>query len=394
MKRSLLLLALWLVCSSMARAAEEPFFPVMAWNHVPSDPDVLKKMHDCGINVAGFVFPKQLDMVQAAGMKGIVADPRLSNYDWTNVDAAVARKNVESVIAEVGNHPAVFGYYLRDEPPSSYFDGLEKVASVVREKAPGKWPYINLFPNYAEPGQLGAKDYAEYLDKFLATCKPTTLSYDNYSLMDDGSLRDGYWTNLEQMRGAAKKAKVPFWNIVLSVSHFNYREPTAADFRFQVYTTLAYGGRGISYFTYFAPKVGNYRMAPIDQYGNQTPTWYFMQNANLQLKMLAPTMLKLTSDDVYHFGTVPAGCHGPGKESLVETAGGTLMAGEFTHEDGSRWVLLVNRDPVKSCVCDPKFRKQPKAVKMISPFSGDLVGFEGEQVWLAAGQGALLKLED
>jgi len=30
------------------------------------------------------------------------------------------------------------------------FAGLEAVASVVRELAPGKWPYINLFPNYAE----------------------------------------------------------------------------------------------------------------------------------------------------------------------------------------------------------------------------------------------------
>ena len=32
------------------------------------------------------------------------------------------------------------------------------------------------------------------------------MSYDHYALMDDGSLRDGYWRNLEQVRAAGKKA--------------------------------------------------------------------------------------------------------------------------------------------------------------------------------------------
>jgi hypothetical protein len=389
----LFLLPVLLLCAS-SYAADENFFPIMAWNHAPPDPAVLKKMHDCGLTVAGFVSPAHLDLVHAAGLKGIVNDPRVGGYDWaSDVDAADARKKVESLIAEVNNHPAVFGYYLRDEPPANFFPGLEKVASVIREKAPGKWPYINLFPNYAEPWQLAAKDYPEYVDKFVAACKPPIMSYDHYALMDDGSLRGGYFQNLEQMRAAAVKAKVPFWNIVLSNSHFNYREPTLADIRFEAYTTLAYGGRGLSYFTYFAPQVGNYRMAPIDQFGNQTQTWYFLQNVNLQVLKLAPTINKLTSDDVYHFGDLPTGCHAPGEKSLIKDLDHHMMAGDFTHADGSRWVLIVNKDPLKSFPCAPAFRTPPKKVQMVSPYNGQLTAFEGEQIWLAAGQGALLKLE-
>ncbi len=179
------LAAAWFLLVALGSVAfagdDAAFFPVMAWNSVPGDPAVLKKMHDCGLTVAGFVAPKDLDAVQAAGMKAIVSDPRVGGYDWTNVDAAVARKNVESLVAEVGNHPAVFGYYLRDEPPASYFDGLEKVASVVREKAAGKWPYINLFPNYATGDQLETKDYPAYLEKFVAMCHPPIMSYDHYA---------------------------------------------------------------------------------------------------------------------------------------------------------------------------------------------------------------------
>ncbi|HZQ48074.1 MAG TPA: hypothetical protein VFC07_13740, partial [Verrucomicrobiae bacterium] len=269
-----------LVCraltGSAAPRAETNFFPIMVYNGAPGDLAVLKKMRECGLTVAGFVTPNNLDECQAAGLKAIVSDPRVGGYDWTKVDEAVARKNVASLVAKVGRHPAVYGYYLRDEPGVGLFPGLAKVASIVRELAPGKLPYMNCFPNYAENWQLGDSNYTSYLEQFIDTVKPSALSYDNYSLMDDGSLREGFWSNLEQMRAAAKKHGLPFWNTVLSVAHFNYREPTAADFRFQAYSTLVYGARGICWFTYFAPQVGNYRMAPIDQFGNETPNWHNM----------------------------------------------------------------------------------------------------------------------
>ena len=396
--RTLLVAALLAVLPSLSFASakeEDTFFPIMAWNHTPSDPAVLKKMAECGLTVSGFAYAKDLDAVHAAGMKAIVHDARVGGYDWQNVDEKKARENVAALVKEVNGHPAVFGYYLRDEPPATYFAGLERVASVVRELAPGKWPYINLFPNYANPGQLASKDYAEYLDKFVATCKPPILSYDHYALQEGGGLGGDYFRNLEQMRDAAKRANVPFWNIVLATAHFGFREVTHADFRFQAYTTLAYGGRGISYFTYFAPNVGNYRMAPIDQFGNVTPTWYFMQNVNHQIQKLAPTLLKLRSDQVYHFGTLPPGTDGPNATSLLTgVSGDDFCAGDFTHAaDGSRWVMVVNRSTTTARPCHPIFRAPPKKVQLMSAYAGELTPFEGEQVWLAPGQGCLLKID-
>src|SRR4051794_32793226 len=81
-----------------AASAEEAFFPVMIWNFAPSDAAELKRIRECGFTVAGFVYPKDLDAVAAAGMKGIVSDPRVGGYDWKNVDEAVARKNVQSLV--------------------------------------------------------------------------------------------------------------------------------------------------------------------------------------------------------------------------------------------------------------------------------------------------------
>lgn len=386
-----LILSLW---SASGAFAGTNFFPIMPWNHAPNDPAVLKRIKDCGFTLAGFVSPGTLDACGKIGLKAIVHDPRTANYDWSRVDDTQVRTNVASLIAEVGKHPAVFGYYLHDEPTAAWFPNLEKVAAAVRDLAPEHWPYINLFPNYASNEQLGTAGYAEYLERFIATCRPRIISYDNYALLDDGSVRENFWSNLEAVRTACQKHGLEFWNIVLSVAHFNYAEPTAAGFRLQAYSTLASGGRGLAWFTYFAPAVGGYRDAPIDQFGHETATWQLMQNVNLQVQKLGPTMLQLKSDDAYHLGIIPPGCHGPSTNSLVlSISGGNAFVGEFTRLDGSRYVMVVNKSLTASRTCWPKFRNPPKQLKHLSPYTGLLTRYEGEYAWLAPGQGVLLKPE-
>jgi len=388
----LLLSLVTFVASPCAAAEPTPFFPVMAWDGVPNDPAVFKKMHECGLTVAGFVPPAALDACHAAGLKAIVSDARVSDYDWQHVDPNAARKRVTELISQVRNHPAVFGYYLRDEPTASFFPGLATVSGIVRELHPGVWPYINLFPNYADASQLGVKTYDGYVEKFIEACQPPIVSYDHYAILEGGGMRGEYFANLESVRRATAKHKLPFWQIVLSVGCLNYREPSAADMRFQVYTSLAYGARGLAYFKYFTPAVGNFRNGPIDQFGHETPMWQIMRQVNLQIGKLAPTLLKLTSDRVYHFGSVPAGCVGPDEKSLVKAIPGQMLVGDFTHADGSRYVMIVNKDFASSIFCAPQFRQTVSKVQFVSAYDGNLTSFTGEYSWLAPGQGVLLKI--
>jgi hypothetical protein len=118
-----------------------------------------------------------------------------------------------------------------------------------------------------------------------------------------------------------------------------------------------------------------------------------MQNVNFQVLKLAPTLLKLRSDDVYHFGKPPPGCHGPTDKSLLSGINDNrFLAGDFTHDgDRSRYVMIVNTDVTKSAPCLPQYRSAKK-VEMVSPYSGQLTPYEGEQIWLAPGAGVLLKL--
>jgi hypothetical protein len=143
---------------------------------------------------------------------------------------------------------------------------------------------------------------------------------------------------------------------------------------------------------YKAYPVGNYRAAPIDQFGNETPTWHRVQNANNQISKLSPYLLKLKSDDVYHFGAVPAVSHGPTSRSLVKSIDGNFLVGDFTHKDGSRYVMLVNKDLKYSAKCWPKFADPNLEAEKVSPYTGAIQPLNHEDRWVAPGQGMLLKL--
>jgi hypothetical protein len=68
-----------------------------------------------------------------------------------------------------------------------------------------------------------------------------------------------------------------------------------------------------------------------------------------------------------------------------------MLVGDFTHEDGSRYVMIVNKNLTASVTPRPEFREPTGTLYFVSPYNGALAEFTGEQIWLAPGQGVLLK---
>ena len=196
------------------------------------------------------------------------------------LDDTAQRARLDALIETVKNHPAMEAYFITNEPGAGAFPGLDKLVAYLRERDPAHLAYINLFPSYANEAQLGVSaDAAErarvgyplnfagvgvsdktvlayrgYLAKFVKIVKPDLISYDHYHFMkkDDGKQ---YFLNLALVRDAAIEAGKPFLNIIqASLVEKVWRLPNPAETRFLVFTTMAYGGRGISYFTYWGPK--------------------------------------------------------------------------------------------------------------------------------------------
>ncbi|MHB1461692.1 MAG: hypothetical protein ACYC1M_10465 [Armatimonadota bacterium] len=394
---TLCVLSLAIIALKPAYAADQkPAFSLMAWDYA-DDAKTMKAMADCGINMVAFVPIKALDTCKKYGLKAIVFDERVAGNRWdAPFDFERAKKALPAVIKDVKGHPAVYGYHLKDEPSSAEYPALAATMDVVHQLAPGKFAYVNLLPGDGE-------SYDKYLEDYVKICKPTILSYDRYVLGEDGGFGAGFWTNIAKVRTAGIKNNIPFWNIVLTSAHWGYREVTAADIRLQVYGSLVYGARGISYYKFCsgslpilqAPDLGNFRTGPLDEFGEKTQTWEWLRNTNRKVLNLAPTLVKLHSDDVYHIGgDIPEANHGPTDKSLIKTInGGEFVVGDFTHEDGSRYVMVVNKSLQHSSIPSYEFRSPAKSLEYVCPISGKTKPFIAWAYGLAPGQGVLIKLK-
>jgi hypothetical protein len=247
-------------------------------------------------------------------------------------------------------------------------------------------------------------DWEKYLEAFVTTCKPPILSYDRYVIYDPpGHFAPNFWSNLAVARKVALRHDIPLYNIVLTAPHWNYRDLTQSDVRLQVFGSLVYGVKGLAYYKFMsqeldildAPALGNFRGGPLDEFGHRTPTWYWLRNANEKVQNLASTLLRLRSDDVYHVGgAMPVENHGITSGSLVTALdGGEFVVGEFTHEDGSRYVMVVNRSTTASAHVNAKFVPEVKDLEYVSTRTGKLDKYEMAYYWLSPGEGVLLKLK-
>ena len=380
--------------SVLSKWGVKEFFPLIAWDYV-GDEATIKSMADCGVTVIAFVPPRLLKTCAKYGIKAIVFDQSVAPEFGENFDADKAFKNLPALIARVNKNPAVYGYHLRDEPGADQFPALGRAVAMVKKLAPGKWPYINCYPGTGD-------DYVKLMETFVAQCDPTILSYDNYATHPDGSFSWGFWANLADMRQVAVEHNLPFQTIVLTSTHWGYGELNEAHLKLEIFGPLAYGAKGLSYYKFCSgslpimncPDLGNFRDGPLDQFGEKTPAWDILRNLNHQVLNLAPTLLKLHSDEVYFFGDIPKRNHGPDEKSLVKSMpGGDFIVGDFTHEDGSRYVMIVNKDLKSSHPCDPTFNVPVKTRNYVFPVTGELKPFPQPYYYLAPGQGVLIQLK-
>jgi len=151
--------------------------------------------------------------------------------------------------------PACWGYLIRDEPSAKDFPDLAKTVADIRKARAGKLAYINLFPNYANAQQLGTDSYDEHVQRFIKETNIDVLSMDHYPMFrPDADGRDHYCKNLEVMRRESLKAGIPFWNFFNTMPFGPHTDPTEAQLRWQIYTSLAYGAKGVMYFCYWTPR--------------------------------------------------------------------------------------------------------------------------------------------
>jgi hypothetical protein len=392
------------------------FFPILPWDPqhgwnetiVSRGGNGLESIAACNFNMGGFVTGKDLPDCWKFGLGAIVTyteagDGRGAFHGWKELSDEQIEARIKRMIKATGSSPAIQGYFIVDEPGVSEFAALGKAVAAVKKHAPGKMAYINLFPDYATIGapdksQLGTSNYTEYLERFVTEVKPQFLSYDNYMVQMSMDLKNpakfaSYYQNLLEVRRVALKHNLPYLQIVSANQIRPFTTvPSPANLSFQAYTTLAAGCRGVTWYTYYG---GGYQYAPVDAAGKKTLTWAYLREVNRQVATLAPVMSRLTSTGVFFSSPAPVSTLPLLPGDLVETAtcDRPLMIGEFKHADGQRYLMVVNLSLESSAKFNLQI-KGAKALHIISAVDSNLSSFDQKNgLWVAAGQGVLLKVE-
>jgi hypothetical protein len=368
-------------------------FPIIAFNQHLEDSkktqDWFQGIADCGFAITFCDNVAQLNRAKAAGLKAFIVDANLALQPWEQPDPAKIEAAIDQAVATFGGDEATLGFYLWDEPKVSQFKGLSLAVSRLRETAPRLTEFVCMLPNYAKLDT----SYREFLTQYVETVSPALLCYNFYGTMEGGKLRDGYWSNLNDVQFVSAKAGIPFWTTVLSCTHFNFRELSDADIRFQVFSAIVYGAKGIGYYLYQTPTIGNYRLGPIDIDGTKTETWHKVKRVNRVLNAWGPTLLQLRLKGVYHLDKAEPPSGKPSNLILANPDSTELVVGEFEHEDGGTYLIILNKNLSQSAGLYPVWSKKPSNIELLRE-DALWVPFSGEDIWLAPGQAALLRIKE
>jgi hypothetical protein len=352
----------------------------------------------------GNIFQHQLGLARTAGLKMLISDDiqirNMSRWfsisdnpaDFLSVTPGEARALYIRARGAYGPYSSLAGFNFYDEPGPGWFGTLAKAVAISRELAPGLLPYINLFPS----------DDPAYYRNFVDEVLPSLISFDRYPLLSEGREDANYFHNWAIVRDAALHGGIPSWVFIQTLAYDNHREPTAAELLWQVNISLAYGAKGIQYFTYWTPEAARgegFGPALITVDGQRTPRYAAARSINTTwLHQVGRELKPLVSESVAHANEtpVPNGAVGFTPTDYVTAVNGnSVVVGTFHAGSADRWLLVANRSHSARAraIVLPNTTKVA-SVGLFQPSTQTYTPQRPSQVplYLAPGAAALLKL--
>jgi hypothetical protein len=321
--------------------------------------------------------PSELALVSKAGLRCIVIGRSQGAPNW--IGEAVS----PSIARGLTSNPAVWGYYVTDEPDNknwrrgTTFQQLAERIRDYRDADPNHLAWINV-----------TSATGSFLSDYMEVVRPDFLSFDLYRWWAKES---DWWRGLEAHRVAALRARVPMIMWIESNSsetrfnaHLPPPEDNEAKLRWSIYTSLAYGSKGVQWFL------------------GTTDT--DVVKINSELAALGPTLIGLESKHVFHTSDVPLeGLRLP-EESWYFTDARELVVGEFVNpgELSATYFLIANKSIEHNTDAIFEIRRPAvSVVEEISKKSGARsalpierqAGATRVRLHLAAGDGRLIRVD-
>lgn len=342
--------------------------PIVAYYGIPleeSNVNRFKEFREAGFDISICFY----DDTPVDTLLRILDDAQKSNVrllissGWVSVQPNVG-------IPRLKNHPALYGYFLQDEPwPKDIAETTRRYRVMARYDT-RKPTYVNLLPDYGDelPDEIKMPAYSLYLRATSAIGLPF-ISFDFYPIRESG-IRPTWYSCLENVRKESVRTGKPFWAFALCTPHVDYPQPTIETLRLQIYSNLAYGAKAIEYFTYWTPKPTSewdFHDAPISLDGRRTHNYALVQRMNQELRSVLPLFDGAKILSVNHLGKIPEGTtklsKAPTNIKKLKVSGKRGAIISTMQKDGHFYMIVVNKDYQSSLQLN---LTATDAVKMIS----------------------------
>jgi hypothetical protein len=375
-----------------AHILEEGIFPIVGWAGPGGDllrDDVMAGMAGAGFTVSHSAphpepakVEKALDLAHKHQVRLLLVHSAWHVGDDFKLTAA-RRKEIAKLVERVRQHPGLYGYHLRDEPSFGLLPLLAEVSDHIRGLDPYHLIYINHFPPIRG---WGAPTAEWFWREYIRLARPTMLSFDHYPItvgtaeeVERGRdlpnvfpahkivVKPDYFECLDLLRWLSNLNNVPFWAFTCAVRHGPYPPPTEGHLRFQLFSDLAYGAKGLQYFTYA------HDQAMVRPDGSTTQTWELARKINAEIHTWAPILRGLRNIGVCHNPPLWSGTRqlAPSGEPLgVEMEGDPATLGIFLGEEGRRYLMVVNANPCEWARLTLKVNVQEEKLFYVDPRDG------------------------
>ena len=304
MIRTLTLLFYSLLLAAAAIGQQKLFtekqLPIIAWAGIPQQEISLERfleMKEMGITINLSTYPdmaameKALNLANKVGLKIIASCPELKD-------------KTEETVKKFMHHPALAGYFLKDEPIQKDFADLGAWVKKISSIDSRHFCFINLIagihPTKIEA--LGATSYENYVKAFIQEVPTRVLSYDFYPVIGE-EVHERWYESLEIFSSLAQEAKKSFFAFALASSYNAlHPTPTLPALRLQQFSNLAYGALGLQYWSYWMSD--GLQDAPLGADGKRTPAYDKIKEINKEVQDLATVFMGAKLKWVRHTGTV------------------------------------------------------------------------------------------
>lgn len=301
--------------------------------------EFFQDLEDAGINIiisnprtwqnAQALTLKTMDFAAEHGIGVVVSD--------TVIDTAARRKEGDKTftaeealltMSEYMTHPGFAGIYMYDEPATSYYpgnvgiptmDAFSDIAKVLNKEL-GVMTYQNL----CGIGTSKRKEtFEQYLTEYCETQSPNYIMFDKYPFEKEIRGKEyGYLYNLATFREYGQKYNIPWWSFIQCGSQWNdaasYKTsvtpyyPNEGEFDWSVNMNLAFGAKGLNYFTlvqphYFAygTEQGDYdfqRNSMFGAWGNKNQWYYYAKDINEHVRVIDEVLMNSVSKGILATG--------------------------------------------------------------------------------------------